>query len=63
MTAQIVRVTDEDTKADLAITLEILNAAAKAISRRGYVGVHGAEYNVAHARIDAVLDDWERAKA
>lgn len=62
MTQQIVRVTDETTKAELAITLEILNADAKRMSRRGKVGTLSDEYKIQHARINAVVTDWERAR-
>lgn len=53
----IVRVTDEDTREDLAETLAHLNAAAKKISRRGFVGTHSIDYDVAHNRLNAVLAD------
>lgn len=55
--ATIVRVTDEDTREDLAETLDILNAAAKAISRRGFTGTRSAEYDVAHDRVNSVLGE------
>jgi hypothetical protein len=66
MTAEVqpvVRVTDETTRADLAVTLELLNAEAKRISRRGRVGTLSEAYTVQHRRIDAVLADWQRAPA
>ena len=58
----VVRVTDEDTRADLAETIGILNAEAMRLSRQGFTVTRGAEYARAHARIDAVLTDWERAE-
>lgn len=59
----IVRVTDETTRAELAITLEILNAEAKRISRRGKVGLLSAAYAVQHGRIDRILEDLLAAPA
>lgn len=56
-------VTDSTTRRQLAETLAWLNADAKAMRRRGYVGTASADYNRQHARINAVLDDWERAPA
>ena len=58
----VVRVEDSTTKAELAETITLLNADAKAMSRRGFTVTHGAEYARQHARIDAVLSDWERAE-
>lgn len=57
MTAQIVRITDETTRHDLAETLALLNAEAKTISRRGKIGTLTADYKSWHERIDAVLTD------
>jgi len=45
---------------NLVEMLALFNADAKAISRRGYVGVHGAEYVKAHDLINALLDDMFR---
>lgn len=56
MTAQVVRVTDTDTRADIAETLALLNADAKAMSRRGFTVTRGAEYERQHERINAVLE-------
>jgi len=53
----VVRVTDEDTRADLAETIGILNAEAMRLSRQGFTVTRGAEYARAHERIDAVLDE------
>lgn len=58
----IIRVTDETTAEELAETLALLNAEAKALSRRGYIGTRSAEYKAWHGRIDAVLGDWQRAR-
>lgn len=63
VTDQVVRVTDTDTRADIAETLELLNTDAKAMSRRGFTVTRGAEYARQHDRINAVLSDWEQAKA
>lgn len=59
---RVVVVTDETTLADLAETPAILNAEAKAMSRRGKCGTETAEYQRRHLLIDSVLDDYE-AKA
>lgn len=56
------RVTDDTTAADLAEALAHLNAAAKAISRRGKSAMLRPEYAAAHARIDALVTDWEAAR-
>lgn len=58
VSGRIVKVTDDTTRLDLAETLALLNAEAKAMSRRGKVGMLSAEYERQHRRIDAVLDDW-----
>ena len=63
MTAAVVKVTDDTTRADLAETHGLLNDAAKALSRRGKVGTLSPDYVKAHARIDHVLDDWIAARA
>lgn len=57
-TRTIVRITDDTTRADLAVTIAIQCEAAKAISRRGYTGTRGAEYRIVHERIDVLLGDW-----
>lgn len=56
-------VTDDTTRAELADTLAILCAEAKAVRRRGLTGVRSENYAAWHRRIDAVLRDWEKAKA
>lgn len=63
MTAQIVRITDDTTRPDLAETLALLNAEAKAISRRGKAAMLGEEYRLRHEYINSVLEDWEAAPA
>lgn len=63
MTQQIVRVTEDTTKAELAETLALLNGEAMRISRRGEVGIRSKAYTIQHERINAVFEDWERAKA
>jgi hypothetical protein len=56
-------ITDDCSRADLAETLALLNLEAKALSRRGYTGLHSAEYARWHDRINAVLTDWQNASA
>jgi hypothetical protein len=63
VTAQIVKITDETTRADLADTLAILNAEAMRISRRGKVGTLSDDYRLRHEYINSVLSDWEQAPA
>jgi hypothetical protein len=53
-----IRVTDDTTPAELAETLSLLNDNAKRIHRRGYIGTHSPDYDRAHGRIDAVLDEY-----
>lgn len=57
MSTAVVRVTDDDTAEDLAETLSHLDAAAKAMSRRGKCGTLSAAYAAQHGRIDAVLEE------
>lgn len=57
----IVRVTDDTTRAELAETLALLNAEAKALTRRGHTGTRSAEYAAWHERIDALLEEWQQA--
>lgn len=59
----IVRITDDTTKADLAVTIGLLNDNAKRIHRRGYVGVASDAYACEHKRINALLDSWQDAPA
>ena len=59
---RVVVVTDDTTLEQLAETLHLLNAEAKAMSRRGKCGTDTDEYRRWHERISAVLDDYE-AKA
>lgn len=51
-------VTDDTTAAELAETLQLLNADAKSIHRRGHIGTASADYTRAHERIDAVLSEY-----
>lgn len=55
----VVRVTDDTTCDELAETLALLNAEAKRMSRCGKTGTLTADYAAWHARIDAVLSDYE----
>lgn len=54
---RVIRITDDTTREELAETLALLNADAKAISRRGYVGTASAEYAAKHRQINGVLGD------
>ena len=58
----IVRVSDETTRAELEEALTYLNQGAKVLRRKGYTGIASKAYEAQHARINAVLDDWQ-AKA
>jgi len=53
-----VRITDDTTRDDLAETLALLNAEAKALSRKGHTGTRCSEYAAWHGRINAVLSGW-----
>lgn len=59
----VVVIGDDTTRAELAETIALLNENAKRIHRRGYVGVASEAYALAHKRINAVLSDWEDARA
>ncbi len=59
----VIVVTDDTTRSELAETLALLNTDAKALRRRGYVGVAGAEYAKVHSIINSVLDDYQFASA
>jgi hypothetical protein len=59
----VIRVTDQTTRADLEITIGLLNAAAKELSRRGKIGTLTEEYATIHGRISAVLLTWETTPA
>lgn len=56
---RVVVVTDDTTLDQLAETLALLNAEAKAFSRRGRCGTDTDEYRRWHERLDAVLTDYE----
>lgn len=58
----VVVVTDTTTKAELAITIGLICDNAKRIHRRGYIGTASAAYAREHARINDLLDDWQRAR-
>lgn len=60
MTAQIVHVTDDTRRPDLAETLALLNAEAKTISRRGKAAMLGDDYRLRHEYINSVLTDLLR---
>lgn len=57
-TRAVIVVTDDTTADELAETLAILNAEAKAMSRRGHYGTETAAYRLQHERIDAVLGEY-----
>ncbi len=57
----LIVVTDDTTRSELAETLALLNTDAKELSRRGYIGTHGAEYERVHLIINEVLTDLEIA--
>lgn len=57
-TRAIVVITDDTTAEDIAKTITIQNEEAKALRRRGFIGVRGVEYAVRHDRINSLLDDW-----
>lgn len=44
-----------DTRAELLTALRNMNARARLISRRGYVGLQSAEYDRRHADLDDLL--------
>lgn len=65
MTTQVVRVTDEDTRADIAEALTNLCAHAKRqqyVVERSYLDLPTA-WTKAHQQINAVLADYFKAKA
>lgn len=53
----IVIITDDTARADLIEALGYLNATAKDMRRKGYVGIASESYARQHARIDAVLSE------
>lgn len=57
----IVLITDGTTRDELAETLALLNAEAKALSRRGFTATRGEKYAMWHEYINSVLDDWQAA--
>ena len=60
---QVVVVTDSTPRADIAEAIGWSNGTAKSIRRKGYLGTASAEYARIHARIDALLTDWQNAPA
>lgn len=60
--SHVVRVTDTTTLAELAETLGLLNDACKRAPHVKGVCSPSA-WDLAHARVDAVLDDWLEVKA
>ena len=62
MSAPVIVVRDTTTRAELAEILTLANAEAKAISRRGMGAMLGAEYAECHEVLDALLEDWVRAR-
>ena len=57
----VVKITDDTTREELAVTLGLLNDNAKRIGRRGYAGVSSAAYACEHKRINLLLEAWEDA--
>jgi hypothetical protein len=58
-----IHVTDDTTRAELAEAITHLSHEAERIRRRGYIGTRSQDYERQHGRINALLDDLERAKA
>lgn len=52
-------VTDDTTRDDLILALGYLNATAKDMRRKGYIGTASAAYARQHERIDALLSELE----
>lgn len=57
----VVRVTDDTTRAELAETLRLLCDAAKRLPHVQGVCAPSS-WDIQHARIDAVLDEWVACK-
>lgn len=53
----VIVVTDDSTREELVTALHNVNATAKAISRRGYVGLQSPEYKRRHDNINALLTE------
>lgn len=60
--SSVVKITDETTLDELATTLGLLNDAAKRLPHVKGV-CSPSSWDLQHARIDAVLDDWLEVKA
>lgn len=58
---ELLRVTDSTTRTELAKLIVKANAEAKVISRRGKSAMLRPEYARVHARINALVTDWQRA--
>lgn len=59
----VLKVTDQDSRADIEATLAVLVHAAKREVPAVGNDLHATPWDLAHRRIDAVLEDWERAGA
>lgn len=57
----VVIVTDDSTKADIAEAIGWTNGTAKHIRRKGFTGTASAEYTRIHGLIDSLLTDWQNA--
>lgn len=53
----VVIVTDDSTRADIAEAIGWTNGTAKHIRRKGYTGTASDAYTRQHARIDALLTE------
>lgn len=60
--SSVVKITDETTLDELATTLGLLNDAAKRLPHVKGVCAPSS-WDLQHARIDAVLDDWLEVRA
>lgn len=60
--SSVVKITDETTLDELATTLGLLNDAAKRLPHVQGV-CSPSSWDLQHARIDAVLEDYELVKA
>ena len=57
----VVVVTDESTREDIAEAIGWTNGTAKNIRRKGFTGTASAEYARIHGIIDNLLTDWQNA--
>ena len=58
---QVIVVTDQTPRADIAEAIGWSNGTAKNIRRKGHTGTASAEYARIHALIDSLLTDWQNA--